>query len=188
MRTESRRGKSTAVFLRALSGQPASGRYIYSNNNINFYFYIYISALSAQQYTTFFGETATGKEMITVSVPKKSFLLYFDNYPMLAALPLEQRGLVLTVLMVFADRVWRDSAVTPEEVMEGFPGLSPEAQLVCGFMGANVLRDTRRWLDRQQNQAARRQKQERVPDSDERVKADMERARRMLEQFPEGQR
>ena len=129
-----------------------------------------------------------------MSIPKKSFLLYFDNYPMLAALPLEQRGLVLTVLMVFADRVWRDSAVTLEEVMEGFPGLSPEARLVCGFMGANILRDTRRWLDRQQNQTARQQtrtnrrrEQESIPDLDERVKADMERARRILEQFREDQ-
>lgn len=80
---------------------------------------------------------------------KKSFLLYFDNYPMVAGLPAEQRGWLLTALMVYGDRVWRDESCTMEEVLDMFPQMSPEARIVCGFMGANILRDTQRWLSRQ---------------------------------------
>ena len=47
--------------------------------------------------------------------------------------------------------------------------------------GANVLRDTRRWLNCQKNQAARRPEQKGTPDSDTRVREDMARARRALE-------
>ena len=90
-------------------------------------------------------------------------------------------GVVLTFLMVYADRVGREKAVNPEEMMEQFPQLSAEARLVCSFMGANVLRDTRRWLNRQKNQAARRPEQKGTPDSDKRVREDMARARRALE-------
>ena len=48
---------------------------------------------------------------------------------------MEQRGVVLTFLMVYADRVGREKAVNPEEMMEQFPQLSAEARLVCSFMG-----------------------------------------------------
>lgn len=122
-----------------------------------------------------------GKEMIAMALPKKSFLLYFDNYPMLVSLPPEQRGWVVTALMVFADRVWRDSSITLEEIMEQFPQMSSESRLVCGFMGGNILRDTQRWLSRQQRQEAQK-KGSSVPDPEARVKADMELARRALEQ------
>ena len=166
-----------AVF--SLSEQPAGGRYVYSSIYINFY--IYIPALVAQKRTTFCPEHSRVEEMIVMSAPKKSFLIYFDNYPMVTALPMEQRGVVLTFLMVYADRVGREEAVSPEEMMEQFPQLSAEARLVCSFMGANVLRDTRRWLNRQKNQTARRPEQKRTPDSDERIREDMARARRALE-------
>ena len=43
--------------------------------------------------------------------------------------------MVLTFLMVYADRVGREKAVNPEEMMEQFPQLSAEARLVCSFMG-----------------------------------------------------
>ena len=60
---------------------------------------------------------------------KKSFVVYFDSYPILSALPMEQRGLLFSVLMVYADRVWREPSTALEEVMEGFPRLSPEARV-----------------------------------------------------------
>ena len=115
--------------------------------------------------------------------PKKSFLLYFDNYPMLVSLPPEQRGWVVTALMVFADRVWRDSSTALEEIMEQFPKLTPEARLVCGFMGASILRDTQRWLSRRQRQAASRTEKRGTgePTPDAKMQADMERVRRLLE-------
>lgn len=121
-----------------------------------------------------------------MSEPKKSFLIYFDNYPMLAALPPEQRGWLLSALMIYADRVWRDGTVSIEEIMEQFPQLSSEARLVCGFMGANVQRDTQRWMSRQRYQGqcggGRKGSVIPVPESAERVEEDMARVRRLLEQ------
>ena len=42
-----------------------------------------------------------------MSVAKKSFVVYFDSYPLLAGLSMEQRGLLFSALMIYADRVWR---------------------------------------------------------------------------------
>lgn len=114
---------------------------------------------------------------------KKSILIYFDNFPMVTALSPEQRGWLLTVLLDYGDRLSRDQETTLEEVMGQYP-LAPDTRLVCGFMGANIRRDTQRWLSRQQSrQAARRPNKGEIPDPDARVKADMERVRRALEQF-----
>ena len=33
-----------------------------------------------------------------------------------------------------------------EEVMEGFPQLTPETRMACGFMGAAIRQDTQAWL------------------------------------------
>lgn len=121
---------------------------------------------------------------------KKSILIYFDNYPMLEALPPEQRGWLLSALMVYGDRLSRDGSVTLEEIMEQFPRLSPEARLACGFMGSNILRDTRKWLSRQQrgNDARpRRGPAVSAPVSEDVVKRDMERTRRLMEQWQEKQ-
>ena len=40
--------------------------------------------------------------------PKRGFLLYFDNYPMVTMLPPEQRGWLLSALFSYADKIWRD--------------------------------------------------------------------------------
>ncbi len=126
---------------------------------------------------------------------KKSILIYFDNYPMFVSLPPEQRGWVVTALMVYGSRLSQEE-ITLEEVMDQFLQLSPEARLVCGFMGANILRDTRKWLSRQQREQAvrsfpaqNRPKRGAPPPltSEERAAADrkavedMERMRRLME-------
>lgn len=122
---------------------------------------------------------------------KKSFLLYFDNYPMLLALPPEQRGLLVTALYTYAERVWQDETVTIEEVMELYPQLSPQARMASRFMGANILRDTQRWLSQRQARQERRQSQPQgagrgaAPDQreEERVRLDMERTRNLVERL-----
>ena len=115
--------------------------------------------------------------------PKKSFVVYFDSYPILSALPMEQRGLLFSVLMVYADRVWRDSAVTIEEVMEGFPQLTPETRMACGFMGAAIRQDTQAWLSKREHRAKKQPGQnEAAAGTDRRAREDMERVRRLLEQ------
>ena len=85
-----------------------------------------------------------------MSVIKKGFVVYFNNYPLMSALPFEQQGMLFSALMIYADRVWRDRSVTMEEVLEGFPRLSPETRMACGFMGAAIQRDTDAWLNRRE--------------------------------------
>ena len=82
-----------------------------------------------------------------MSGPKKNFIFYLDNYPALVSLPLEQRGLLITALCVYADRVWRDPSITLEEIAEQFPKMTPEAVMSLRFMAGSVLRDTQRWLE-----------------------------------------
>ena len=116
--------------------------------------------------------------------PKKSFVVYFDSYPILSALPMEQRGLLFSALMIYADRVWRDRSVTLEEVLEGFPRLSPETRMACGFMGAAIQRDTDAWLNRREyRQQGKTECQKRgdPETADRRAREDMDRLRRLLE-------
>lgn len=136
-----------------------------------------------------------------MSNTKKSILIYFDNYPMVISLPPEQRGWLFTALMVYGDRLSRDAEVPLEEILEQFPQLSSEARLVCGFMGANIRRDTQRWLSRQQYQskpipakgtpAAPRKctgpgpASEPTPDQEQKIREDMERTRLLMERLRE---
>ena len=111
--------------------------------------------------------------------PKKSFVVYFDSYPILSALPMEQRGLLFSALMIYADRVWRDRSVTLEEVLEGFPKLSPETRMACGFMGAAIQRDTDAYRQQGKTECQKRGDPE---TADRRAREDMDRLRRLLEQ------
>ena len=119
-----------------------------------------------------------------MSVTKKGFVVYFNNYPLMSALSFEQQGMLFSALMIYADRVWRDRSVTLEEVLEGFPRLSPEARMACGFMGAAIQRDTDAWLNRREyRQQGKTECQKRgdPETADRRAREDMERLRRLLE-------
>ena len=120
-----------------------------------------------------------------MSVTKKGFVVYFNNYPLMSALSFEQQGMLFSALMIYADRVWRDRSVTMEEVLEGFPRLSPEARMACGFMGAAIQRDTDAWLNRREyRQQGKTECQKRgdPETADRRAREDMDRLRRLLEQ------
>ncbi|MEY8318607.1 DUF6291 domain-containing protein [Oscillospiraceae bacterium 50-58] len=120
-----------------------------------------------------------------MSVIKKGFVVYFNNYPLMSALPFEQQGMLFSALMIYADRVWRDRSVTLEEVLEGFPRLSPETRMACGFMGAAIQRDTDAWLNRREyRQQGKTECQKRgdPETADRRAREDMDRLRRLLEQ------
>ena len=119
-----------------------------------------------------------------MSVTKKGFVVYFNNYPLMSALSFEQQGMLFSALMIYADRVWRDRSVTMEEVLEGFPGLSPETRMACGFMGAAIQRDTDAWLNRREYRQQGKpggQKKGDPETADRRAREDMERLRRLLE-------
>lgn len=113
---------------------------------------------------------------------KKGYIFYFDNYPTLSKLPMEQRGLLFSALTVYADRVWRDPSVSMEEVLDGFPRLSQEARMACEFMGSAIYRDTLAWLNRRairQRGAPAAPVRNSVPG---RCQEDMDRVRRLMEQ------
>lgn len=119
-----------------------------------------------------------------MSVIKKGFVVYFNNYPLMSALPFEQQGMLFSALMIYADRVWRDRSVTLEEVLEGFPRLSPETRMACGFMGAAIQRDTDAWLNRREYRQQSKpgcQKRGDPETADRRAREDMDRLRRLLE-------
>lgn len=94
--------------------------------------------------------------------PKRGFVVYFDNYPMLLAMPPEQRGLLFTALMQYADGRWRGEVTDPEEVLVRWPDMGAQAQMGFRFMASAVDRDTQRWLLRRQAGERRRQ-QSRAP-------------------------
>ena len=79
---------------------------------------------------------------------KSGFVLYFDNYPALAALSMEQRGVVLTALFAYGDRLRRGVEEPLEELLEQFPQLDQGARVVCLMMGGILARDHEKWVKR----------------------------------------
>ena len=74
---------------------------------------------------------------------KKSFMLYFDNFPCVAALDAEQRGELLLLLYRYA--MAADKAPTdPEEVLRQHPGLREETRMAYRFLAETIRRDTER--------------------------------------------
>lgn len=90
---------------------------------------------------------------------KKSFLIYFDNAPMINALSPEQRGQLFSALLDYGDRVWRED-LPPEAALPLYPHLEPQAQMVFQFIASTIDRDTRRWLLRQRAGEERRRARE----------------------------
>ena len=90
---------------------------------------------------------------------KRSFLLYFDNYPIIQGLSNEQRGLLLTALFHYAIAAIQPVGKTIEQVIETFPAMNDETKMACRFMCANIERDTQRWLSRQQGCARKKEEQ-----------------------------
>ena len=90
---------------------------------------------------------------------KKSFMLYFDKFPCVAARDAEQRGELLLLLYRYA--MAADKAPTdPEEVLRQHPGLREETRMAYRFLAETIRRDTEKWKEKQrryQEAAARRQ-------------------------------
>ena len=90
---------------------------------------------------------------------KNGFVFYFDNLPILMSLPPEQRGWVIAALCRYAQEVWQNPDFPVGQAMGEFPALSGEGEMACRFMGAAVLRDTKRWLHQRDYRMQRRQNQ-----------------------------
>ena len=80
---------------------------------------------------------------------KKSFLLYFDMYPMIRDLPPEQRGYLLSAMFEYADTAWR-STVEPDSILQKFPRMGKAARMAYAFIAATIYRDTKKWLEKQE--------------------------------------
>lgn len=81
---------------------------------------------------------------------KKSFMLYFDNYPSIAALPADQRGELLVLLYRYAMAAEEGSA-DPEEFANQFPDLTPETRMAYRFLAETIRRDTEKWVAKQRH-------------------------------------
>lgn len=89
---------------------------------------------------------------------KKSFMLYFDAYPSIAALPAEQRGELLVLLYRYAMAAEK-APTDPEEILGEFPDLAGETRVAYRFLAETIRRDTEKWKAKQrryQEAAARR--------------------------------
>ncbi len=92
---------------------------------------------------------------------KKSFLLYFDSYPMLEKLSPEEVGYLMRAVYEYAMRVWQED-IRVEVFLESRSELSPAASMACGFLCANVRRDTEKWRQRRERySSAAKEKKER---------------------------
>ena len=81
---------------------------------------------------------------------KKSFMLYFDNYPSIATLPADQRGELLVLLYRYAMAAEEGSA-DPEEFADQFPNLTPETRMAYRFLAETIRRDTEKWVAKQRH-------------------------------------
>ena len=74
---------------------------------------------------------------------KKSFVLYFDMYPMVAELSKEQKGELFDALFQFAGRVVEeDDPEVPQD------GMLPETRMAFHFMSQTIWRDTMKWREK----------------------------------------
>jgi hypothetical protein len=90
---------------------------------------------------------------------KKSFLLYFDSYPLIATLSPEQRGYLLSAVFQYAMGIEQEPDLEAEEIWRQFPEMHEGTRIACGFLFNAILRDTQKW--RSQKEARQRRTQER---------------------------
>ena len=78
---------------------------------------------------------------------KKSFLLYFDMYPSIHILPIEQKGMLLDTMFEYAQAAAeRDSS--PEEILARYPDMSQECRMAFRFIAETIRRDTEKWREK----------------------------------------
>lgn len=84
---------------------------------------------------------------------KKSFILYFDAYPLVALLPVEQSGMLFRAVYLYAMGIVQEPPVTQEEILAQFPEMTADAKMSCRAICNAITRDTQAW---------RRQKESRM--------------------------
>lgn len=85
---------------------------------------------------------------------KKSFILYFDAYPLVALLPVEQSGMLFRAVYLYAMGIVQEPPVTQEEVLAQFPEMTADTKMSCRAICNAITRDTLAW--RRQKEARMR--------------------------------
>lgn len=95
---------------------------------------------------------------------KKSFLIYFDAYPVVSGLPPEQRGELFSALCEYA-QAEAEAPAEQGDILASHPAMSTETRMAFCFMAQNIQRDTEKWRQkhvRYQQAALRRQQDARA--------------------------
>ena len=80
---------------------------------------------------------------------KKSFLLYFDMYPQIRELSLEQRGALLSALFQFAESEAREAG-SGANLLESAPDMTMETRMAFRFIAETIRRDSEKWHQKHQ--------------------------------------
>ena len=92
--------------------------------------------------------TNAGKGGCGILAHKKSFVLYFDDFPCVEALPSDQRGELLSLLFRYA--IAEDRAPTePMELADQVPGLTDQTRMAFQFIAKTIRRDTMNWKEKE---------------------------------------
>ena len=75
---------------------------------------------------------------------KKSFLVYFDMYPSIHILPIEQKGMLLDAMFEYAQAAAKQEG-SPETVLARCPDMSQECRMAFRFVAETIRRDTEKW-------------------------------------------
>lgn len=81
---------------------------------------------------------------------KKGFVLYFDSLGLLSLFPPDQIGELLLALYDYACCIC-ETEESPEEALSRYPQLDTATRVGFCSMAGHILRDTRKWKQRQTN-------------------------------------
>ena len=137
---------------------------------------------------------ARGKEGTNLE-EKKSFILYLDSYPMFQMLSPEQRGWLLTAIYAYAQQLSQEEAAVQagelaimEAVADSIPELEDQTRMAFSFVASSIYRDTQKWYAQRRARTQRKSQKalsrpaQGNPDSDARIREDMERMRRLMKE------
>ena len=81
---------------------------------------------------------------------KKSFVLYFDMYPNLRALPPDQKGELFSALFEYAAaEAEEEAADNKERVLASHPSMDSGTRMAFSFIAETIHRDTVKWREKQ---------------------------------------
>ena len=78
---------------------------------------------------------------------KKSFVLYFDTYFSISALPAEQRGELFSALFEYA-MAEAEAPAEEDVVLNQHPEMGVAARMAFSFMAKSIRRDTEKWREK----------------------------------------